>query len=84
MTKQPWHTEGYDKLARVAMYLGISGKIGDIPRKDAEDALRVVIHAGRQIRKQVERNAARRAKHEAMTSLGLKRVKGALGGTYYE
>ena len=30
------------------------------------------------------KNAARRAKHAAYTSLGLKRVKGALGGVYYE
>ena len=30
------------------------------------------------------RNANRRAKHEALTSLGLVRVKGALGGVYYE
>lgn len=29
-------------------------------------------------------NARRRARHQAMTDLGLKRVKGALGGTYYE
>jgi len=28
--------------------------------------------------------ANRRAKHEAYTSLGLKRVRGALGGIYYE
>lgn len=31
-----------------------------------------------------ERNVARREKHAAYTSCGLKRVKGALGGTYYE
>jgi len=29
-------------------------------------------------------SAARKAQHEALTSLGLKRVRGALGGTYYE
>lgn len=33
---------------------------------------------------QEKKNAARRAKHDALTSLGLKRVKGALGGVYYE
>jgi len=32
----------------------------------------------------LRRNLARRVRHEAMTSIGLKRVKGALGGTYYE
>jgi hypothetical protein len=32
----------------------------------------------------MRRNRNRRARHEAMTSLGLKRVKGTLGGTYYE
>jgi len=31
-----------------------------------------------------DRNAARRARHQAMLDLGLKRVKGALGGVYYE
>lgn len=30
------------------------------------------------------KNAARRAKHAAYTSCGLVRVKGALGGVYYE
>ena len=29
-------------------------------------------------------NKTRRERHELLTSLGLKRVKGALGGTYYE
>lgn len=29
-------------------------------------------------------NKARRDRHAAMTSMGLKRVKGALGGVYYE
>ena len=82
--KQPWHTEGYTKLASIAMYLGLSGKIGNIPQKDVEAALKIVIKAGREIKNQVRRNANRRAKHAALTSLGLKRVKGALGGTYYE
>ena len=31
-----------------------------------------------------KRNFSRRAKHEALISLGLNRVRGALGGTYYE
>ena len=30
------------------------------------------------------RNEAARAKHDAYTSAGMKRVKGAMGGTYYE
>ena len=34
--------------------------------------------------RQAQRNAARRARHQAMLDLGLVRVKGALGGTYYE
>jgi hypothetical protein len=29
-------------------------------------------------------NKARRDRHAAMSDMGLKRVKGALGGTYYE
>lgn len=39
-------------------------------------------------RKRQERNKRqrenRKARHDALTGLGLKRVKGALGGTYYE
>lgn len=35
-------------------------------------------------RKQIKRNQARRERHAALTDLGLKRVKGALGGVYYE
>lgn len=35
-------------------------------------------------RKQIKRNQARRERHAALTGLGLKRVKGALGGVYYE
>jgi hypothetical protein len=34
--------------------------------------------------KRAKRNAARRAKHAAYTSCGMKRVRGALGGVYYE
>ena len=35
-------------------------------------------------RKRERANAARRAKHAAYTSCGMTRVKGALGGVYYE
>ena len=42
------------------------------------------LKAVRNFSKQLARNKARRARHAAHTSLGLKRVKGALGGTYYE
>ena len=82
--KQAWHTEGYDKLASACMYLTLSEKAGNISVKDAYRAIQVLVTAGKAIRKQVQRNANRRAKHAALTSLGLKRVKGALGGTYYE
>ncbi len=34
--------------------------------------------------KRILRNKARRERHEMLTSLGLTRVKGSLGGTYYE
>ena len=30
------------------------------------------------------KNAARRARHQAYLDCGMKRVKGSLGGTYYE
>lgn len=32
----------------------------------------------------IKSKANRKARHEVMTSLGLTRVKGMLGGTYYE
>lgn len=32
----------------------------------------------------IKKNIARRDRHAAFTSCGLKRVKGALGGVYYE
>lgn len=35
-------------------------------------------------RKAEKRNASRRARHQAMLDLGLVRVRGALGGIYYE
>lgn len=34
--------------------------------------------------KRIKKNAAARARHKAHTDLGLVRVKGALGGVYYE
>lgn len=36
------------------------------------------------LRNRIKRNETRRARHDAMTSMGLKRVKGSLGGVYYE
>ena len=36
------------------------------------------------MRKRFEKNARRRERHEVLTSMGLKRVRGALGGVYYE
>lgn len=41
---------------------------------------------GREVKKirAARKNAARRARHAAMTDIGLKRVRGALGGVYYE
>ena len=35
-------------------------------------------------KRRLQRNSTRRARHQAMTSLGLSRVRGALGGTHYE
>lgn len=37
-----------------------------------------------QLRNRIAKNIARRERHAAYRDLGLKRVKGALGGTYYE
>lgn len=42
------------------------------------------LKARQKFHNQVNRNRARRDKHAAHTSCGLKRVKGVLGGVYYE
>lgn len=44
---------------------------------NAMHAYQVALHNER-------KNAARRERHEVLTSMGLKRVRGALGGVYYE
>lgn len=49
------------------------------PAVDAATASDIRVEASR-----IRRNRRRRARHEAMTGLGLVRVKGNLGGTYYE
>lgn len=54
------------------------------PAREYNDAMAAYLKARNEYQRQVERNRQRRARHEAMTSLGLQRVKGALGGTYYE
>lgn len=36
------------------------------------------------LRKRIEKNARRRERHQILTDTGLKRVRGALGGVYYE
>jgi hypothetical protein len=38
----------------------------------------------RHLRNKIRHNIARRERHAAMTDMGLLRVKGALGGVYYE
>ena|SRR5258708_6745803 len=42
------------------------------------------LKARQKFHNQCNRNKARRERHAACTDLGLKRVKGALGGVYYE
>lgn len=42
------------------------------------------LKAVRAYRKQLDHNRNRRERHEALTSMGLKRVKGNLSGMYYE
>jgi hypothetical protein len=49
-------------------------------RAEYEAAVAKLLAAVRVERK----NAARRARHEAYTSAGMKRVRGSLGGVYYE
>ena len=41
-------------------------------------------NARRERARKDRRNRVRRERREALTSLGLKRVKGAMGGVYYE
>lgn len=36
------------------------------------------------MRKRFAKNASRRERHAVLTGMGLKRVRGALGGVYYE
>ena len=48
------------------------------------ELMAMYLKARQKFHNQLMRNKARRERHEAITSLGLKRVKGALGGTYYE
>ena len=53
----------------------------EIDTKDGDN------HCERCERKALSRkraNANRRARHAALTSIGMVRVRGALGGTYYE
>ena len=52
---------------------------GDWFPVERELAAIVCAEAGRQ-----RRNRARRERHQALLDLGLKRVRGNLGGTYYE
>jgi hypothetical protein len=47
-------------------------------------AYNAAFHILQEAIKAEKKNSARRARHSAYTDLGLKRVKGALGGTYYE
>jgi hypothetical protein len=42
------------------------------------------LKARQRFHNQVNRNRNRRERHSALTGMGLKRVKGALGGVYYE
>jgi len=42
------------------------------------------LKARRAYQKQIERNKARRERHAVLTDMGLKRVRGAQGGVYYE
>ena len=48
------------------------------------EAMGLFLKARQKYHNQLNRNRARREQHAALTSLGLKRVKGALGGVYYE
>lgn len=52
--KQPWHTEGYDKLASASMYLALSQAIENISLAEMQAALRVLIEAGRAIQKEFQ------------------------------
>jgi hypothetical protein len=77
--KQTWHTEGYNKLARIFWYLSTEALNGRV----VNDEVEVITKAGKAIRKQTERNANRRARHDAMTSCGLVRVR-VNGKVFYE
>jgi hypothetical protein len=78
MTKQTWLNHisevtglnpNDDGIKEAVRYHGVM--IPDCPECKARKATR-------------KRNFAARAKHEAYTSCGMKRVRGSLGGIYYE
>jgi hypothetical protein len=48
------------------------------------ETMGMYLRARREFQRQLDRNKARRDRHAALTGLGLKRVKGSLGGVYYE
>jgi hypothetical protein len=52
--------------------------------ESADDYLSVLEKEFRSLAKRDRANESRRARHAAMTDLGLKRVCGNMGGTYYE
>ena len=56
----------------------------EIYTRDGENECRQCDGADIKTRRAQRQKMQRKARHEAMLSLGLKRVRGALGGTYYE
>lgn len=71
------------RLAEIALKYGRTR--GQFIRENAaQDADKQDLQSWSDAYSKAMRNAARRERHAAMTSMGLKRVKGALGGTYYE
>ena len=53
--KMPWHTPGYIKLAHATMYIGMQLNAGLIASREADDTIRILIEAGKQIRRENER-----------------------------
>jgi len=69
------------KIARQTMQM--SDAMAAVMGGMTKDEARAIIEA-HDAKLREKRNADRRERHQAMTDLGLKRVRGALGGTYYE
>lgn len=70
--------DGIDTLSKFVVFSNITEAAAYY------EGMGMYLKAVRAYRKQIGRNQARRERHKTLTDLGLKRVKGAQEGIYYE